>query len=339
MKSVVAFGEVLLRLKSPGFERILQSPQFQVCVGGAELNVLASLARFGHRTRLVSTLAVNPLGDAALAEIRAYGIDISAIDRRHGRMGLYFAESGHGHRPGQVLYDRAASAFAIDRSLRSWPALLADATLLHLTGITAALSSNAASTALAGAEEARRRGKKVSLDINFRAQLWAVAEQSCDVALVPLLHQAHILFASSADLISTLGLDDAAAKSSPVERFEQLATRALDTLPGLEMVCTCLRLGELAHRNELVAIGRDRNGTYVSAERTVEAIVDRIGAGDAFAAGVLHCLLAQKPLAQTLEFGLAAATLKHSVAGDVNRVSEEEIATLLAGKSAALMRR
>jgi 2-dehydro-3-deoxygluconokinase len=339
MKVVVAFGEVLLRLKAPGFERLLQSPQLQVYVGGAELNVLASLARFGHGTRLVSTLADNPLGDAALAEIRAYGIDASAVDRRPGRMGLYFAESGHGHRPGQVLYDRAASAFAIDRSARPWSTLLADAALLHLTGITATLSSHAASSALAGAVEARAMGKKVSVDVNYRAQLWAAAEQSREIALVPLLHQAHILFASSADLASALGLEQAAAQGSHVERFAALAALALDALPGLEIVCTCLRLGDLADRNELVAIGRDRSGTYASAPRTLEAIVDRIGAGDAFAAAVLHAVLSARPLGQALEFGLAAASLKHSVAGDVNRVSEAEVSAHVAGMSGALLRR
>jgi 2-dehydro-3-deoxygluconokinase len=339
MSTVLAYGEVLLRLRSPGFERLLQSPHLQVCVAGAELNVLASLARFGHGTRLVSTLADNLLGDAALAEIRAHGVEVSAVARRRGRMGLYFTESGHGHRPGQVLYDRTASAFAIDRSARPWPTLLADVNLLHLTGITAALSKHAASTALAAAVEARRLGKKVSLDVNFREQLWAVAEQTCEVALVPLLQQAHILFASSADLTNTLGLHDAAAKGSAIERFEQLAALALNSLPGLDSVCTCLRLGDLADQNKLVAIGRDRNGTHVSAERTVAAIVDRIGAGDAFAAGVLHYLLAHEPLGGALEFGLAAAALKHSVAGDVNRVSEEEIAAHIAGRSAALLRR
>ena len=339
MTRVVAFGEVLLRLKAPGFERLLQSPLLEVFVGGAELNVLASLARFGHAVVLVTTLPQGPLGDAALAEIRALGIDPGGIDRQPGRMGLYFAESGHGFRSGQILYDRAGSAFASDQSIRPWAALLGGANLLHLTGITPALSAHAAAAAIAAAQQARQLGLQVSFDVNFRAQLWAAATQACEVALAPLLQQAHILFASSTDLVSGLGLNTGLADGTPIERFERTSALALDALPALQVVCTCLRQGERADCNRLIALGRDRNGLYVSSERLVESIVDRIGTGDAFAAGVLHSLHANQPLGTALEFGLAAALLKHSVAGDVNRVSAAEVSAHVAGLSAALLRR
>jgi 2-dehydro-3-deoxygluconokinase len=339
MTRVVAFGEVLLRLKAPGFERFLQTPLLEVFVGGAELNVLASLARFEHPVSLVTTLPQGPLGDAALAEIRALGIDASGVYRQAGRMGLYFAESGHGFRPGQILYDRAGSAFVTDQAAHPWAVLLAGAKLLHLTGITPALSAHAAAATIAAAQQARQLGLQVSLDVNFRAQLWAAAGRACEVVLAPLLQQVQILFASSTDLVSGLGLSMEAPEGTPIERFERTSASALDALPALQVVCTCLRQGERADSNRLIALGRDRSGLHVSPERLVETIVDRIGGGDAFAAGVLHSLLADRPLGAALEFGLAAAVLKHSIAGDVNRVSAAEVSAHLAGMSAALLRR
>lgn len=337
---VVAYGEVLLRLKSPGFERLLQSPRLEVCIGGAELNVLASLARFGHAARLVTTLPENALGAGALAEIRALciGTDDIAL-RRSGRMGLYFAESGQGFRTGQVIYDRAGSSFALDEDVRSWTDLLSEATLLHLTGITPTLSLHCAASGLAGAQHARRMGLKVSLDVNFRAQLWATAPQSQEVALVPILHQAHIVFASSADLAAAFGLPCERQAESPIDNFQRLSAQALERLPQLEVICTYLRSGEHADSARLIAVGRSRSGFYRSTERLIHSMADRIGTGDAFAAGVLHWLLRGFDIDRALEFGLAAAALKHSIPGDVNRVTEAEVTACLSGVSAGILRR
>ena len=336
---MVAYGEVLLRLRSPGFERLLQSPRLDVCVGGAEMNVLASLARFGHETRLVTTVPDHALGEMALAEIRALGIDTSAILRRPGRMGLYFLEAGHGLRSGQIIYDRAGSAFSLDDTPRSWPDLLANAGLLHLTGITPALSTVAAANNLLAAQHARRLGLIVSVDVNFRAQLWAAAPQSREALLLPLLRQAHIVFASSGDLSASLGLSLNPAADSAIEEFKRVSADALDRLPDLEVIGTCLRLGEFADQARLVAVGRTRRESHRTAEREIPGMVDRIGTGDAFAAGVLHHWLRGQPIGPSLEFGLAAAALKHSVPGDVNRVSEAEVTACMERASAAFIRR
>jgi 2-dehydro-3-deoxygluconokinase len=337
--TVVAHGEVLLRLKSPGFERLLQSPRLEVCVGGAEMNVLASLARFGRETRLVTTLPDHALGDEALAELRALGIGTTAIHRRPGRMGLYFIESGHGSRATQVIYDRAGSSFALDDSARSWADLLKDAALLHLTGITPALSVSAAAGNLLAAQQAHRLGVQVSVDVNFRAQLWAVAPQPREVALAPLLQLAHVLFAGAGDIAAGLGLASDSHVGSPAEEFERLSAIALERLPGLQVICTCLRSGTHAERVNLTAVGRTRQEFHRSVDREVHFIVDRIGTGDAFAAGVLHRHLGGESIGRSLEFGLAAAALKHGVPGDVNRVSEAEVNACLTGTSAALIRR
>jgi 2-dehydro-3-deoxygluconokinase len=338
-KSAVGYGEVMLRLKAPGFERLLQTPRLEVCIGGAELNVLASLSRFGHETRMITTLPDDPLGEGALGEIRALGIGSAGVSRAAGRIGLYFVESGQGARAGRVLYDRAGSAFALDGTARSWADLLAGADLLHLTGITPALSAHAAANCRVAAREARRLGVTVSLDMNFRAQLWAQSPASFEAALSPLLHEAHILFASSADLKVTLGMASGPDSSAPAEEFERVSAAALERLPDLQLLCTCVRSGEHADRAQLTAVGRSRQEYYRSAERQIHSMVDRIGTGDAFAAGVLHGHLGARPIGRALEFGLAAAVLKHSISGDVNRVNEEEVESCLRGVSAGLLRR
>jgi len=337
-KVVAAYGEVLLRLKSPGCERLLQSPQLDVCLGGAEMNVLASLAQFGHATRLVTTLPDHALGETALAQLRGLGIGTSAVIRRHGRMGLYFLESGHGWRPGQVIYDRAASAFAVDESDRLWTELLADAALLHLTGITPALSVRTAANSLAAAQHARRLGAAVSVDVNFRARIWRDAPLTADTALLPLLHQARIVFASAGDLQASLDLP-AQPAHAPLEAFEHASAAALERLPQVEIVCTCLRLGEHADRAQLIGMARTRQHFYRTAGRDIHSTVDRIGSGDAFAAGVLHGRLGGRSVERAVDFGVAAAALKHSIAGDINRVTEDEVTACMEGGSAALLRR
>jgi 2-dehydro-3-deoxygluconokinase len=359
--AVVGYGEVLLRLRSPGFERLLQTPHLDVCVGGAEMNVLASLARFGHPTRLLTTLPDHALGEAALTEIRAHGIDAGAILRRSGRMGLYFLEAGHGLRPGEIIYDRAGSAFALDDSARSWPDLLSNAGLLHLTGITPALSTHAAANNLLAAQHARRLGLKVSVDVNFRAQLWAAAPHSREALLLPLLREAHMVFASSGDLAVSLGLPLNSAPEAPIEehargsavvlapferlsaiafeQFERLSSVAFERLPNIDVICTCLRVGEFADQARLVAFGRTRHQSHRSTAREIPSMVDRIGSGDAFAAGILHQWLRGQSIGPALEFGLAAAALKHSVPGDVNRVTEAEVTACMDRASAAFIRR
>lgn len=349
---IVAFGEVLLRLNSPGAERLLQSARLEAHVGGAELNTLAALSGFGHETRLITTLPQNPLGDAALAVVRSLGIQTGDLRRQPGRMGLYFAERGQGCRAGQVFYDRGGSAFALDDNPRPWPVLLRNTRWLHLTGITPPLGDGPATAAIEAAAAAGRLGVPMSLDVNFRAQLWAVASKPPETLLAPLLKQATVVFASADDLAvmnqrsashgdTAAGSDsapDGNAGATPVERYAAATARTLEALPKAQLICSCLRFGDQADSNRLVAAGRDRHGFHVTAERTVSGIVERIGSGDAFAAAVLHMHLQGAGLAQALEFGLAAAALKHSIVGDFSRISLAEIEALRQGRPALLRR-
>jgi 2-dehydro-3-deoxygluconokinase len=338
---IVAVGEVLLRLKSPGPERLFQSPALEARFGGAELNALAALSSLGHSTSLVTTLPESVIGDAALAEIRRLGVGVAAINRAPGRMGLYFAESGQGVRSGLVLYDRAGSAFANSAGTGfDWGSLLADAGLLHLTGVTPAVSPRGSQAAADAVASALTLGKDVSFDVNFRAPLWEGGAQQAQVTLGSLMRSATTLFASAYDLATFLALKGkVGGMHSGLAEYEALTAAAFDALPRLRMICTYERTGDHATHNTLVAAGRDQRGFYVTAPRKVEGIVDRIGAGDAFAAGVLHQLLAAKSCPEALEFALAATALKHSVPGDVNLASEEEITAILAGHSPAKIRR
>src|SRR5690606_32987266 len=214
---VVCFGELLLRLSAPGREKLLQSPQLEVRVGGAEANVGVSLARFGHRVDMVSTVADNALGEAVVGELRRHGVGTSAVRHVPGRMGLYFLAPGAIHRPAEVLYDRAGSAFALAAADSSdWNALRARADWLHLSGVSPALVANAAAAALAAARAARAAGAKVSFDGNFRPKLGEAWQGVAAAILRELMAEADVLFADHRDMGVVLG--GQYPQSGPLER-------------------------------------------------------------------------------------------------------------------------
>ena len=342
MKQVVAFGELLLRLKSPGHERLLQTGTLEATFGGAEFNVLASLAQFGLGTRYVSVLPDSDIGESARAEIRRFGIDATAVVAAPGRMGLYFLEAGSQVRPACVLYDRAASAFArLDPQAFDWAALLAGADLLHLTGIPAALGDGPLAALAAAARSARAQGARVSLDLNIRPALWANRGRTPYDCLQPVIAEATVLFAGADDAVACVGRDVAAGSGArPVERFEKFAAAVLAHYPRLSAVVTMLRDARSADEQELSAACVDRDGALVTtAPRTIRQVVDRIGSGDAFVAGLLYGKLQQWTWGPALEFGLAAAELKYTIPGDVNRVSVAQVQSVLAGEDGSRVRR
>ncbi|ADV25897.1 PfkB domain protein [Pseudoxanthomonas suwonensis 11-1] len=326
---VVCFGELLLRLSAPGREKLLQSPQLEVRVGGAEANVGVSLARFGHRVDMVSTVADNALGEAVVGELRRHGVGTSAVRHVPGRMGLYFLAPGAIHRPAEVLYDRAGSAFALAaEEAYDWPALLAGADWLHLSGITPALGANTAAAALAAARAARAAGVKVSFDGNFRPKLWEAWEGDARAILRGLMAEADVLFADHRDMGVVLG--GQYAQAEPLQRVEAAAADAFAAFPHLQWLACTLRSPRNVDHHALagVLVGRS-SGTALAPQEEVGPIVDRIGGGDAFAAGVLHGLARGWEPERTIRFGLAAGCLKHSVPGDFNLVSEADVEALV----------
>ncbi|QWP75280.1 sugar kinase [Lysobacter sp. K5869] len=329
---VVCFGELLLRLGAPGRERLLQRPQLDVHVGGAEANVAVSLAQLGHEAVFASVVADNELGGAALGELRRHGVDTSAVLRAPGRMGLYFLETGALQRPSRVLYDRSGSAFERARSDDyDWPTLLRGSAWLHLSGVTPAVGQAAADAALAGARTARQLGVKVCFDGNFRASLWERRQIDPAPVLRQLMAEADMLLADHRDIDVVLGHEPSGAPDE-TERLSLAASRAFQAFPHLQTLACTRRAQRNVDHHTLSAVLVRRDGSWVET-RPLElaSIVDRIGAGDAFAAGLLHATLRGMSDPDALGFALAAAGLKHSLPGDFNPVGEAEVLALRDG--------
>jgi len=323
----VCFGELLLRLASPGRERLLQSPRLEVQVGGAEANVAVALASFGHAAALIGTVADNALGAAAVGEVRRHGVDVSRVQTGAGRMGLYFLETGAVHRPSHVLYDRAGSAFALASPEKyDWPGLLDGADALHVSGVTPAVGGNAAAAATAAVRAARARGLSVVFDGNYRSKLWQAWNNNPGPILRDIFASADILFADHRDIAIVLGREFTA---SPEQSFADAAAAAFEAFPQLQRIVSTRRVQHSVDHHELSAVMATRARAVTSAPQQVTSIVDRIGAGDAFAAGVLHGLFTGMSDQDSLDFGLAAGCLKHSVPGDFLRHSVAEVTDFL----------
>jgi 2-dehydro-3-deoxygluconokinase len=328
---VVCFGELLLRLSAPGRQLLLQSPGFEACVGGAEANVAVSLARFGHRTRMVGVVADNALGAAATGELRRHGVDTGAVQSAPGRMGLYFLAPGALQRPSEVLYDRADSAFArAGGGDHDWAALLQGADWLHVSGISPALGPLAADRTLAAVRAARAGGTRVSFDGNFRPQLWKSWDDDAARILHGIMAEADLLFASHRDIEVVLG--QSFAQATAEERFLAGAQAAFAAFPRLHRMAATIRVQRSVDHHAVSAIDAVRDGaSRVTPVYELDSIVDRIGTGDAFAAGVLHGAITGMDDADGLHFGLAAACLKHSLPGDFNLLGTADVEAFLAG--------
>ena len=330
---VICFGEVLLRLGAPGRESLLQTPRLEVHVGGAEANVAVSLAGFGHPVAMAGTLPDNPLGRAARGELRRHGVDTTLLPSRAGRMGLYFYTTGAGHRPSEVLYDRTGSAFATTPpGDYDWPAILAGSGLLHLSGITPALGPATAQATLEAARAARAAGVQVSFDGNFRAKLWATWDGDPRTTLHALFAEADITFADHRDIALVLGTDFPQT-DDPLARFAGAAQAAFAAFPHLQRIASTRRTQSSVDHHQLGAMMAVRDGSvHHCAQVELGGIVDRIGGGDAFAAGVLHGLLSGMDDAASLAFGQAASCLKHYVTGDFNLVGVDDVMALVQGE-------
>ncbi len=340
MGVIVTFGELLLRLAAPGKEMLLQSPLFEVCVGGGEANVAVALAHWGYEPRYLSVVPDNELGAAALAELRRFGVDTASVVRKGERVGLYFAESGANQRPAKVIYDRAHSALAeAQTGAIDWKRVLADASWFHTSGITPAVSASAAALTLEAVQEARRLGVTVSLDLNYRAKLWKYGKRAPEV-MTNIVRGIDILMANEEDCQRALGIGAAVLERKiELKKYEELTRQVQVAFPQLKKIAITLRESHSADHNDWSAVLRSGDRFLVSKKYEIRHIVDRIGAGDAFAAGLIHGLLRWPDDAQALEFAVAASCLKHSLPGDFSRVSEKEVLDLLAGEESGRVRR
>ena len=342
MKRVVTFGELMLRLKSPGLERLFQSPALEATFGGAEANVAVSLANYGIDARFVSALPANPVADAALAELRGLGVDTRFVKRQGERMGIYFLEGGANQRASKVVYDRAGSAIASAQSGDfDWDAVLDGADWFHVSGVTPAISASAATLSIDAARAARARGLTVSVDYNYRKNLWKYGKSAPDV-MRELVAHAHVGIANEEDCQKALGIEgdtDVEAGELDARKYRKLAERVLDAFPNLQCQVITLRDSRSADANGWSAVLHNRERFMQSRHYEISDIVDRVGAGDSFAGGLIYGLLVYDDDARALEFATAASCLKHSVIGDYNRVTVSEVEALVQGGGSGRVQR
>jgi 2-dehydro-3-deoxygluconokinase len=337
MSKVVCFGEVLLRLSAPGKELLMQSHAFAVHVGGAEANVAVGLAKLGNSAAVVSVLPANPLGFACAGELRRHGVDTTGIVYCEGRMGLYFLTHGAGHRPAEVLYDRAGSAFAVaPPDTLDWTSALQSAEWLHVSGITPAVSESGAQAALRAVQAAKEAGVKVSYDCNFRARLWGHRTPQAPALLREICSYATLIFGDDRDIAFMFGFDP--QNVSPEERRRLAVKEAFSAMKDLRWIAYTERTRHAADVQQLIGTLHDRESAYTTRPYALQGIVDRIGAGDAYAAGILHGLLNGKTPQQTVDFAAAAAVLKHSIPGDFNLVGVADVELLLSDVQADVRR-
>lgn len=316
----------MLRLSPPGRELLLQTPKLDVWVGGAEANVATALARLGHDVGFASALPDNDLGQATLATLRGHGVDTSGVLlAADARIGLYFVTSGAGMRATEVVYDRAHSAFAeTPPEAWRWDVLLKGVDRLHLSGITPALGPKAAQSALAAARAAAERGVPISFDGNYRAKLWARWDADPRAILFELVDLADLLFGNGRDV--ALLLD-----RGPFDDPGSAAEAAFAAFPRLRLIASTSRVVESVDRHRLLARIDTRDAHHQTEEVALTGIVDRVGAGDAFAGGVLHALRRGGNIARAAETGLALTTLKHSLPGDASLFREPDLDAFMAG--------
>ncbi len=333
MAVVVTFGEIMLRLAPPGFERFLQSPQLVATFGGGEANVAVALAGFGVASRFATVLpAGNPIVEAFKGELRRFGVDDTAVQAGAGRLGIYFVEPGANQRPSKVVYDREGSAIARAKAGSiDWGKVLEGTEWFHITGITPALSETAAQLSLEAVKAARAAGLKVSCDLNFRKNLWKYGRKASEV-MPELFRMVDVGIANEEDCQAALGIaassDVHSGKLDP-EHYRRLTGEVMERYPNLKTMAVTLRESHSASHNGWSACLNDGQEFLLSRHYEITHIVDRVGGGDSFAGGLIYGLLRLGSKREALEFAVAASCLKHSIPGDFNRFTREEVEQLL----------
>jgi 2-dehydro-3-deoxygluconokinase len=339
---VVTFGELMLRLSPPGFERFLQSPVLAASFGGGEANVAVSLAHFGVESHFVTALPRHAIGDAAVRALRAEGVCTDHIVRRGERIGIYFAETGASQRPSSVIYDRTGSAISqMPPDAVPWDEVLRGAGWFHATGITPALGPAAAAATGAAIDAARRAGARVSLDLNYRRKLWT--EQQAQDTMRRLVRNVDLVIANEEDLQAALGISvpgaNVAGAALDIESY-RAAAACVSREFGVSQVAITLRESLSASENGWSGLLWDAtSATLHTSQRYLVRIVDRIGGGDSFAAGFIYSTMTAHPPDEALRFAVAASALKHTIPGDFNRVTVAEVQALAAGDASGRVQR
>lgn len=338
----VTFGEIMLRLKPPGFERFFQSPLFEATFGGGEANVAVSLANFGMQVSYVTVLPKNDIGNACIAELRRFGVDTSFIKNGPGRMGIYYLEAGANQRPSKVVYDRENSAIAFSKPGDiDWETIFKEAAWFHITGITPAISATAAELSMEAVAAAKKMGLTVSCDFNYRKNLWKYGKSAIEV-MSALVKYVDVGIANEEDCQKSLGITaDVTVEKGELNtaEYESLTKKVLEKYPQMKLIAITLRESKSADHNGWSACAYDGRQFYLSRKYDITDIVDRVGGGDAFAAGLIYGMAKYGNNEDVLNFAVAASCLKHSIGGDFNRVSVSEVESLMGGNASGRVQR
>ena len=338
-KKVITFGEIMMRLTPPANERFIQADKFNVIYGGGEANVAVSCANYGLDTYFVTRLPENPMGQAALNEVRKYGVNTDYIARGGKRLGKYFCESGASQRSSNVIYDRAYSAIAeASHKDFNWDEIFSDADWYHVTGITPALSENMSEITIESVKKAQENGVTVSCDLNFRSKLWS--REEAEKVMSKVMEYVDVCIANEEDAEMTFGIEsgsDIESGDINIEGYKDVAQQLINKF-DVEMVGSHLRVSHNASVNDWIVVLYDGVDFVKSSEYTVH-IVDRVGGGDSFAGALIYSQLTGKTLKETVEFGAAASALKQSIPGDFNHMTLQEVESVAGGPASGRVKR
>ncbi len=329
---VVTFGEIMLRFKSPGAERFLQTPLFEATFGGGEANVAVSLACFGIDSAYVTAVPDNPIGEACVGELRKYGVDTSMILKAGKRLGIYYLEQGACQRSSVVIYDREHSS--VSETLYEkydWEKIFKDASWFHISGITPAISHNAADVTIAAVSFAKKKGLQVSCDLNYRGKLWKYGKKAPEV-MDEIMQFVDIAVGNEEDCQKSLGIETKISADNAgfnENAYKEITDKVLSAYPNLKKIAITLRQSNSADINGWSAVINNRKEYITSIQYDINDIVDRVGSGDAFAAGLIYGFHKYKSDKEALDFAVAASCLKHTIPGDLPLVRESEVLGLL----------
>ena len=342
MKKYITFGEIMLRLKPLNWERFFQSPLLEATFGGGEANVAVGLARFGLNVVYVSVIPDNSIGDACIRELRRQDIDTSLIVRKGNRLGIYFLEAGANQRPSVVIYDRSHSAIAeASPGDINWDKVFDGASWFHISGITPAISLSASELSLEAVKKAKEKGITISCDLNFRKNLWQYGKSAPEV-MGELVKYVDIALGNEEDCQKSLGIKmdiDVESVKFQTEKYRRLTDNVLGLYSNIKKIAITLRESNSADYNGWSAVLNNRKEFLISKKYEIHNIVDRVGGGDAFAAGLIYGFDNLNSDKEALEFAVAASCLKHSIPGDLPLISVKEVESLVKGAGTGRVQR
>lgn len=343
MKNVALFGEIMLRLKTPEFLRFSQATSFEASFGGGEANVAVSLANYGIPTEYVTALPNNDLGKSVIMDLKRYGVGTGKILQKGERLGIYYLEAGAVSRASKVIYDRAYSAFSqLKPGMLDWDEILKDAQWFHWTGITPAVSEGAAAVCLEAVQAASAKGITVSTDLNYRKNLWKWGKKASDV-MPELVSYCDIILGNEEDAEKVFGIQgeetDVVGGKVSHEAYEYVCRELMKKFPKAKKTIITLRGSVSASHNSWSGVLYDGNKLYAAPVYQITHIVDRVGGGDSFMGGLIYGLITYKDDQKALNFATAASCLKHTIQGDFNLVTVDEVEKLMAGDASGRVAR